>query len=266
MPAAVRAERNLVCDDVMGKVIAVSSGKGGTGKTTTVAAVSSCLAALGYKTLCVDFDAGLKSLDLSLCMSDYAVADFYDVLDGRTELADACHECPRISNLYFLAAPPLISPEEISPEAVPPFFDAVRAEFDFCLVDAPSGIGAGFRLAHAGADMSILVTAGELPAVRDAQRASDAARDMGVSDVRLLVNRIRPRRLERIRTTVDDVIDTIGARLIGIVPEDDSVFHALHENIPLVLYKKRRAAYDFLDIARRIAGEEIPIRTRRAAV
>ena len=243
----------------LGKIIAVASGKGGTGKTTTVAAVSSCLAALGYRTLCIDFDAGMKNLDLSLCMADYAVADYMDILKGRLTLMEACHEHPQIPGLFFLAAPAVCETEEQDAASVRPMLSEIKNKFDYCFIDAPSGIGEGFRLAHTGADMSIIVTKGELPAIRDAQRAADAARSMGVGELRLLVNRVLRKNFKKLRTTIDDVIDSVGAQLIGVIREDKSVVISLHENIPLILYKKRRAAYDFLDVAIRITGEEQPL-------
>lgn len=253
-------------DGYMGKVIAVASGKGGTGKTTTVAAISSCLAALGHKTLCIDLDSGLKNLDLALCMADFTVADFMDVLSGRLELMSACHESPQIPNLFFLAAPAVNTVEEPDAAAVKRMFDEIHKEFDYCLVDSPAGIGAGFRLAHAHADISIIVTNGELPAMRDAQRTAETVRGMGITELRLLINRVDPENFRRIRTTVDDIIDVVGARLLGVVREDDSVFLSLHENTLLVLYRRRHAAYNFLDAARRITGEDVPLRVRRIAM
>ena len=247
----------------MGNIITVASGKGGTGKTTSVAAVSSCLAALGFKTLCIDFDAGMKNLDLLLGMADFAVTDFTDVLYRRRSLMQACCECPRIPGLFFLPAPALINPWELDASALPKLFKAVRKKFDYCLIDAPSGIGAGFGLAHCDVDMSILVATGELTSLRDAQRAADTARDLGAKDVRLLVNRVKPKNFKIMRATIDDMVDTTSARLIGVVPEDRCVFRALHEGTPLILYKKRRSAHEFLDIARRIAGEDVPLQIRR---
>jgi len=246
----------------MGKVIVVASGKGGTGKTTTVAAVASCLAALEYKTLCVDFDSGMKNLDLSLCMSDYAVADFMDVISNQLDLMEACHESPKIPGLFFLAAPSVYAPDQPNVSALIRMFNEIRREFDYCIIDSPSGIGAGFKLSHLAADMSIIVTTGELPAMRDAQQAASAARDTGVEDVRLLVNRLLPKNFKFMQATIDDVINTVCARLIGVIPEDNAVFLSLHENTPLVLYRKRRSAYKFLDVARRITGDEVPLRIR----
>ena len=246
----------------IGKVIAVTSGKGGTGKTTTVAAVASCLAALGYKTLCIDFDSGLRNLDLALCMADYTVVDFMDVVNGRLSVMEACHESPLISNLFFLAAPAVLGHDEPDFMDINEMIEEVRREFDYCLIDSPAGIGPGFRLAHSNADMSIVVTNGEFPAMRDAQRAVQEVRSMGVGEVRLIINRVKTKNFKRIAMTADDVIDSVEAQLIGVVREDESVFLSLHENTLLVLYRRRSAAYNFLDIARRITGEDIPLRLR----
>ena len=243
----------------MGKVIAVASGKGGTGKTTAVAALSSCLAVLGHKTLCIDFDAELRNLDLALGMTSFAVMDYMDVVSGRLELLAACSESPKIQKLFFLSAPTSRVPDDIDKEAFKAMFEKIRENFDYCIIDSPSGIGPGFALAHTDVDMSIIVTTGELASIRDANRTAEAIREMGVPELRLIVNRVLARNYKRIKTTVDDIIDTIGVQLIGLIPEDKSIFCALHDNIPLILYKKRRSAYDFLDAARRLAGEDIPL-------
>lgn len=246
----------------MGRIIVITSGKGGTGKTTTAAAVASCLAALGHRTLCVDFDAGLKNLDISLGMTDFAVTDFLDVLQGRAFLEDACTEHLKIPGLYFLSAPAFAGHEEIDPPAMARFYAACRAEFDYCLVDCPAGMGAGFSLAAAGADTAIIVATGDSASMRDGARVTGALSSLGVSDIRLLVNRIRPRQLRRIRATVDDVIDTVGARLIGLVSEDDAVYLAANTGVPLVLYSRKGAAMQYLRAARRIAGESLPLLRR----
>ncbi|MDR2571280.1 MAG: septum site-determining protein MinD [Oscillospiraceae bacterium] len=243
----------------MGKIIGVASGKGGTGKTTTVAALASCLAVLGHKTLCIDFDAELRNLDLALGMTDFAVMDYMDVVVGRMNILDACSESPKIPNLYFLAAPTESVPDDIDPGLLKSMFDDIRGKYDYCIVDSPSGIGTGFRLANSFADMSIIVTTGEYTSMRDAGRTANALRELGTTNLRLLVNRVLPKNFKRIKTTVDDVIDTVGVQLIGLIPEDNNIFMALHKDTPVILYKKRSSAYDFLDAARRLTGDDVPL-------
>jgi septum site-determining protein MinD len=205
----------------------------------------------------------MKNLDLSLCMADFSIADYTDVVDGRLGLMEACHEHPVLPGLFFLSAPTVFVSEESDYETAQPMFDEIRREFDFCFLDSPSGIRDGFSLANASADMSIIVTNGDLPAMRDAQRAADTARELGACDLRLLVNRILPGHFKRVCTTVDYMINLIGAQLLGVIREDNSVFLSLHQNTPLILYSRRLAAYDFLDAARRITGEDIPLRFKR---
>jgi len=243
----------------MGKVIAVSSGKGGTGKSTTVAALSSCLAVLGHKTLCIDFDAELRNLDLMLGMTNFTVKDYMDVVSQRVSLMDACSNVPKVPNLFFLSAPGEPVSDDVDPVELKSMFDEIRKEFEYCLIDSPSGIGSGFRFAHSNVDLSIIVTTGEFPSIRDANRTAAALRESGISKIRLLVNRVQPGDFRRIKTTIDDVIDNVGVQLLGLIPEDKYIFRALHTNTPLVLYKKRHSAYDFLDAARRITGDEIPL-------
>ena len=244
----------------MSKIIAVASGKGGTGKTTTVAAVSSCLAALGHKTLCIDFDVGMNNLDLSLGMSEFSITDFMDVVEERVDITEAANECPNIENLFFLGAPINDSSDRLDEKKVKNMFKAVRDSFDYCLVDLASGVGEYFQLAHQNADMSLIVTIGELPAIKGAEMAAMKARDFNVTDLRLLVNRVFLKSYKGVEPTIDEVIDTVGAQLLGLIREDYGVVEALHSDVPLVLFERRLAAYDFLDAARRITGESIPTR------
>lgn len=244
----------------MSKVIAVTSGKGGTGKTTSVAAISSSLALLGYKTLCVDFDFRLKNLDLSLCMNDLSMSDIMDVTEGHIELMDACREHKRIKGLYYLAAPSYLDSMGLALDAFSPVFDDIREQFDFCLIDSPAGIGYGFKLAHTYADTSLFVVTGEVPAIRNAQRTVSASSDFGVTHKRLLVNRTSKKDFKWLRQTIDDMINSIGVQLIGVIQEDKAVFRALHSGVPLMLYHKKRAAHEFMDTALRISGENVPLR------
>lgn len=244
----------------MGTIIAVTSGKGGTGKTTSVGAIASCLAALGHKTLCLDADVGLKNLDITLGLSDFAVLDFNDVIKRRISLEDALIEHPRIKNLYFLTAPALLRPEDIELADMQLLISQIKEKFEYCLIDSPAGVGAGFRLAVTGCDMAIVVTTGDTSSLRDGQRVVQELHGLGLKDIRLLVNRIRPKLFRRIKATVDDIIDTVGVRLLGLVAEDEAVMIAANLETPLVLYEDKNAAMQYLRIARRIIGEDIPIK------
>ena len=243
----------------MGKVIAVVSGKGGTGKTTTVGAVASCLAVLGKKVLCVDMDAGLKNLDITLGMPDFAVADFYDVISGAVSLSDACSEHPLIPGLYFLSAPMSLSPADLIPADMRKLADEAKADYDFCFIDAPAGIGSGFSLAVGCADAAIIVATGDISSMRGGQRVAEELRERGVEDIRLVVNRVKTRGFRLSHSTIDNMIDSVGVQLLGVVKDDPDVTLAANLEKPLVLFTDRGAAREFLRIARRIAGEHVPL-------
>jgi septum site-determining protein MinD len=247
-------------DNKLGKIITVTSGKGGTGKTTSVAAISSCLAAIGHRTLCIDCDVGLRNLDITLGMTDYSVADFSDVLDGALSLEEACHEHPSIPKLFFLSAPVFREVSGIDSKAMDALYGEAREKFDYCLIDSPAGVGSGFRLAFQRADVAVVVATGDQMSVRGAQRAAAILLEAGIGEIRLLVNRVSPRRFKRLSSTVDDVIDSVGAQLLGIVDEDESVFTAGASGVPLVLHSSGQASRQFLDAARRLSGEDVPFR------
>ena len=245
----------------MGKVIVVASGKGGTGKTTTVAVLSSCLAELGYKTLCLDCDVGMRNLDLLLGMSDYSVRSFADVLSGSVPAEDAPVRHPKIPKLFFLSAPAAVKPEDVDREAFAEMVGELAESFDYCLIDAPAGVGPGFYLAAAAAQEAIIVSTDDLPSLRDGQRAAELLRQMGIEELRLIVNRVRLRHLRRLKTTVDDAIDSVSVQLLGVVYEDQNVLLATNMEQPLILWNgsRQKAIRQFRKIAGRIAGQEIAI-------
>ena len=153
----------------MSTAVVVTSGKGGTGKTSLTGGVSSCLAALGRRVLCIDMDIGLRNLDISLGLTDRALMDFTDVLEGRCSLKRAAVPHPVIKNLYLLTAPLTLSPG-ISEERMKAFLRTAREQYDYILMDSPAGMGEGFRLAVCGADRGIVVSTTDTSALRDAKR------------------------------------------------------------------------------------------------
>ena len=239
----------------MGQVIAVISGKGGTGKTSLTAGVAACLAAEGQKVLCIDCDMGLRNLDLSLGLADEATVAFTDVMDGLYTLEDAVTH-PRIPGLDLLTAPVTKLPEDVDQEAFGRLLEEVRAQYDWCLIDAPAGVGVGFQLATRYADELVVVAVADPASMRDAARAADLIelQDRPDRPMRLVVNRVSRRMYRKLRATVDDVMDGVGLPLLGIVPDDVSVTLAAAASEPLILYTSRGAAVACLHIARRLCG------------
>lgn len=242
----------------MGTAIVVTSGKGGTGKTTLTAGVSSCLAAIGHRVLCIDMDIGLRNLDISLGMSDRVVMDFSDVVEGRCPLERAAAAHPVIEGLSLLTAPMRLPAGRISPEQMVRFLDHAKRCFDYIMIDSPAGIGSGFQLAVAGAGRAIVVTTNDPSALRDAQRAV-AELSKKLPALHLVMNRIQPKMMKRLHTTIDDAMDTAGLPLLGVVPEDPQVSLALGSGQPLVLASRRGAAVACLNIAKRIDGQHTPL-------
>ena len=153
----------------MSCAIVVTSGKGGTGKTSLTGGVSSCLAALGNRVLCIDMDIGLRNLDISLGMTDRALMDFTDVLKGRCSLQRAAARHPVIENLSLLTAP-LSLPPGVTEARMAHFLREAKEQYDYILMDSPAGLGEGFRLAVCGADRAVVVSNTDASALRDAQR------------------------------------------------------------------------------------------------
>ena len=244
----------------MGQVIVITSGKGGTGKTTACAAVSSCLVALGHKTLAIDCDVGLRNLDISLGMSDFAVSDIADVAEGRIELLDAVHEHPELPGLFFLSAPLYKPQSAISPVSTARLFELARENFEFILVDSPAGLGSGFEFASQHADSAIVVATADPASIRNAGRTVETLEELGHTDIRLLMNKVDKLGWARYNTTIDDIVDATGAQLIGVVWDDSAVPSAASSESLLVLHSRGRAAHGFLDTARRLCGEDIPMR------
>ena len=246
----------------MGELIAVASGKGGTGKTSVTALLATSLAQSGKKVLCIDCDVGLRNLDISLGLTDHCPLSFLDVLEGGYSLKDATPP-PDFPDLHFLTAPLNRPPEHIDASRLAAFLMDARRSYDFIFLDAPAGVDAGFRLATATADRCIIVTGAGPAALRDAMRTGEVLELMGKKNVRLVVNRIQPKLFRSMHITVDDLMDASGLPLLGIIPEDPTVTLAATFNRPLLLYKPRSAASKAgLRISKRILGLPVPVQIR----
>jgi len=246
----------------LGVAVAVVSGKGGTGKTSVCAGISIALATSGLKVLCIDCDVGLRNLDISLGISDHSALSFLDVTEGAYPLEQATVH-PYFPNLHFLTAPMNRGVEKIDISAFGEMLRKARKQFDYIFLDSPAGVDAGFRLVCTHADRFLLVTGPGPAAVRDAARVGELLELMGKTDVRLVVNRVNKNMLSVLRLTIDDVMDSAGLPLIGVVMEDHDVPLAAACNLPLVRYSSHAvAATAYRKIARRIQGIPEPIKLR----
>ena len=246
----------------MGELFAVLSGKGGTGKTSVCAGIATALAEQGKKVLCIDCDVGLRNLDISLGLTDSGALSFLDVAEGNYSLDRAARH-PVYLTLAFLTAPMNTAADEIDPEVFGRMLAQTKKEFDYVFLDAPAGVDAGFRLTARFADRFLVVTGAGPAAVRDAARVSDLLDMMGKRDVRLIVNRVDRDMLSTVKVTVDDVMDSAGLPLMGVVLEDPNVTLAAAFGKPLLQYARRSpAAKAFRKIANRIQGFREPITLR----
>lgn len=242
----------------MGETIAVLSGKGGTGKTSVCAGVSTALAREGLRVLTIDCDLGLQNLDISLGMSDSGALSFLDVCQGGYDLSQAAQH-PEFKSLYFLTAPVYSRARSVDLGAFRQLLRQAKKEFDYILLDAPAGLDAGFQLAAKYAERIMLVTLADPAAVRDAARAGQILEQMGKKDIRLVVNRVSERMFSTMAITVDDVMDNAGLPLLGVVPEDKNVTLAAAFGKPLIQYTRRGAARACGAIARRLQGKNVPL-------
>ena len=242
----------------MGEVIAMLSGKGGTGKTSVCAGVATALAQLGQKVLCIDCDVGLRNLDIALGLSQIGAISFLDVCSGEYDFTQATVH-PVYPNVHFLTAPVTCAAEDIDALQFARMLDRARTRYHYIFLDAPAGIDTGFRLAAKAADRVLLVTGADPSAIRDARQAGDSLELMGKHNVRLVVNRLEPSMAKAMDLTVDDIMDRAGLPLVGILPEDRDVVLAAAFSQPLLGYTRKGAAAACKRIAKRILGFSIPI-------
>jgi septum site-determining protein MinD len=240
----------------MGVVIVITSGKGGTGKTTVTGGVAAALSRVGRKVLCIDMDIGLRNLDITLGLHDRALLDFTDVALGRVPLERAVVSHPDLPGLWLLTAPMQL-PGAIRQEAVQSMLYKARGAYDYVLIDSPAGLGSGFRLACSSADRAIVVSTSDASSLRDAQRTVEELAFL--HQIHLVMNRIQPKLLRQLRATIDDAMDAAGLPLIGVVPEDPHVILSANQGRPLLPRTRPGAADACRNIALRLEGRQVPI-------
>jgi septum site-determining protein MinD len=241
------------------KVLTISSGKGGVGKTTTTANLAVALALSGQKVVCIDGDIGLRNLDVVMGLENRIVYDVVDVVEGRCRLRQAMIRDKRVNDLYLIPAAQTRDKSAISPSDMVRLCDDLRSEFDWIIIDCPAGIERGFRNALAPADLVVVVTNPEVSAVRDADRIIGLVDAEEKGPARLIINRLNPTMVKHgDMLTPEDVLELLAVELIGIVPEDDNVIISTNRGQPVVFDEKSRAGTAFQNIARRLRGEKVP--------
>lgn len=244
----------------MGRVIVITSGKGGVGKTTTTANVGTALAMLGKKVVMVDTDIGLRNLDVVLGLENRIVYDIVDAVRGNCRLKQALIKDKRLENLFLLPAAQTKDKTAVSPEQMTELCDKLKDEFDYVVIDCPAGIEHGFRNAIAGAEQAVVVTTPEVSAVRDADRIIGLLEAAGITTPMLIINRIRANMVKTgDMMSVEDILDILAVELLGIVPDDDAIVISTNKGEPTVYDDNSRPGLAFRNIARRIAGEEVPL-------
>jgi septum site-determining protein MinD len=242
-----------------GKVITVTSGKGGVGKTTATANLAAALAADGEKVVCIDADIGLRNLDVVLGLENRIVYDLVDVVEGHCRLRQAMIRDKRLPELYLIPAAQTRDKSAVSPSDMVRLCDELRPEFNWILIDSPAGIERGFRNAIAPADIVVVITNPEVSAVRDADRIIGLVEAEEKGPALLIINRIKAEMVRRgDMLSADDVLELLAIELVGMIPEDENVVMSTNRGMPVALNGKSRAGQAFRNIARRLKGEEVP--------
>lgn len=239
--------------------ITITSGKGGVGKSTTVASIGLGLAQLGYRVCLVDTDIGLRKLDLMLGLENRIVYDLVDYIEGQCKLRQALVRHKEYPELALLPAAQTRYKEEVVPAQMKHLVNELRKEFDYVLIDSPAGIEGGFRNAIAAADRAIIVVNPEIPSVRDSDRVIGLLESANVGQIDLIVNRVQPGMVkDGDMLSVERVQNHLAINLLGIVPEDRRIIRSSNTGEPVILDGKSTAGKAFSNIAKRLAGQEVP--------
>ena len=244
------------------RTITVTSGKGGVGKTTVTANLAIALAQLGKRVVCIDADIGLRNLDVVMGLENRIVYDLVDVVEGRCKLRQAMVKDRRVNDLYLLPAAQTRDKTAVSPQDMVALANQLRNDYEYIIIDSPAGIEWGFRNALAPADEVVVVTNPEAPAVRDADRIIGLVEaDDRKLPISLVLNRAKSDMIRRgDMLSVNDVLEILSIKLLGVIPEDEHILIASNRGVPITLNSvDSPAALAIRDIARRLTGETVPL-------
>ena len=244
---------------MISKVITVTSGKGGVGKTTSTANLGTALAKDGMKTLVIDTDIGLRNLDVVMWLENRVVYDVVDIIEGRCKPKQAMIKSRTLDNLFLIPAAQTRDKDSITPEQMKQLVLELKKDFDFILIDCPAGIESGFKNAIAGADEAIIVTTPEVSAVRDADRIVGLLAANEMYEPKLILNRVRMDMMQRgDMMSIEDVLDILNIDLLGVVLDDESIIISTNKGESVLDMSKSTASQAYFNIAKRMQGEDIP--------
>ena len=242
------------------RVIVITSGKGGVGKTTTTANIGASLAEKGHKVLLIDTDIGLRNLDVVMGLENRIVYDLIDVIEGRCRISQALIKDKRCQNLVLLPAAQIRDKNDVNVDQMKELISSLKDSFDYILIDCPAGIEQGFKNAIAAANEAVVVTTPEVSATRDADRIIGLLEAAGIKNPRLVINRLRIDMVkDKNMLSVEDILDILAVKLLGVVPDDETVVISTNKGEPLVYKGDSLAAKAFKNIASRIEGVEVPL-------
>ncbi|WP_428513693.1 septum site-determining protein MinD [Roseovarius sp.] len=257
-------------DPPLGRVVVITSGKGGVGKTTSAAAISAGLAKMGYKTVVIDFDVGLRNLDMTMGCERRVVFDFINVIQGDARLKQALIRDKRLENLSILPTSQTRDKDALTKEGVETVLNELKQEFDYIICDSPAGIERGAQLAMYFADEAVVVTNPEVSSVRDSDRVlgllssqTQRAETEGSEPVKaqvLLTRHDRTRIENGEMMTVEDVLEILAVPLLGIIPESQAVLRASNIGTPVILDEPSAASRSYEDAVARLTGQEVEMR------
>ncbi len=242
------------------RVIVITSGKGGVGKTTTTANIGASLAEKGHKVLLIDTDIGLRNLDVVMGLENRIVYDLIDVIEERCRISQALIKDKRCQNLVLLPAAQIRDKNDVNVDQMKELISSLKDSFDYILIDCPAGIEQGFKNAIAAANEAVVVTTPEVSATRDADRIIGLLEAAGIKNPRLVINRLRIDMVkDKNMLSVEDILDILAVKLLGVVPDDENVVISTNKGEPLVYKGDSLAAKAFKNIASRIEGVEVPL-------